>query len=104
MIIWFLSKNKISIKQKYTDAVLSKFTDVNVPQYAKIEDIIVLKNSQLDEIDKLHYNENWQYPLLFTNIGVSLERNSFDGTTQDKRNWHSASKDVGLATPGIFKF
>jgi len=42
-----------------------------------------------------------QFPLLRETEGVSLERISPDGATQDRLNWHSASSDRGYGTPGL---
>ena len=94
-----LSKNKNSIKAQYNATVLSKCIDVNLPALDTKEDIVVLKNSENEAIDKLHYYEDWHFPLITTKQGVSLERTSFDAATQLKRNWHSAAPEV-LATPG----
>ena len=80
---------------------MSNCTDVNLPAFDTKEDIIVLKNSKNETIDKLHYYEDWHFPLLSSKQGVSLERTSFSALTQNKRNWHSAAKDAGLATPGF---
>lgn len=94
-----LSKNKNTVKSQYSTTVLSKCIDVNLPVFDIKEDVVVLKNSENETIDKLHYSEDWHFPLLPGKQGISLERTSFDVATQNKRNWHSAAQDV-LATPG----
>jgi flagellar hook assembly protein FlgD len=50
-------------------------------------------------IDELTYSDAWHYPLLHSKQGVSLERISSEGKTQDENNWHSAASVVGFATP-----
>jgi hypothetical protein len=40
------------------------------------------------------------FSLLNTTDGVSLERINFNRPTTDPGNWHSASQNVGFATPG----
>ncbi len=95
-----ISKNKNNVKAQYNNAVLSKFMDANLPAFDTKEDVVVLKNADNVILDKLHYNEDWHFPLLTTKQGVSLERTAFDAATQNKRNWHSASPEVGYATPG----
>ena len=51
-------------------------------------------------IDSFNYNEDFHYTLLDDEEGVSLERNSFLGGSDDPENWHSASEAAGFATPG----
>ena len=50
-------------------------------------------------IDKFSYTSDMQYPLLTNPEGVSLERISPERPASDRSNWHSASKNVGFATP-----
>lgn len=95
-----LTKNKNSVVSEYNNGVLSKMVDMALPEYSEHEDICVLKNSNDEVLDKLHYNVDWHFPLLNTTRGVSLERNSFADLTQRKSSWHSAAQDVGYATPG----
>ena len=51
-------------------------------------------------IDKVHYTEEMQQPLLSSTEGVSLERINPDGSSEDPANWHSAASSAGFATPG----
>ncbi len=69
------------------------------PNYGDKEGIVMLRQNNL-LIDQFHYSEDMQYPLLNYKDGVALERISFDGVTNDKNNWHSASETVGFGTPG----
>jgi hypothetical protein len=94
------SKSSNTIKSQYNTTILSKCIDITLPLYDTREDIVILKNSANELVDKLHYYDEWHFPLLTTKQGVSLERTSFSAPTQNKRNWHSAAKDAGLATPG----
>jgi hypothetical protein len=45
------------------------------------------------------YNSDWHHTLLGDKKGVSLERISLEGSTQDANNWHSAAATVGFGTP-----
>lgn len=51
-------------------------------------------------IDVVLYNEKMHFPLLINTKGVSLERLHFDMSSNLPDNWHSASSNVGYATPG----
>jgi len=51
-------------------------------------------------IDEVSYNEDWHYALLNSVDGVSLERLSFEGESNDLLNWTSASSTAGYGTPG----
>ncbi len=93
------SRNKNTIKSQYNKTVISKCVNAALPAFDTKEDIVILKNAENAEIDKLHYNENWHSPLLATKQGISLERTGFATYTQNKRNWHSAAQSV-FATPG----
>ncbi len=54
--------------------------------------------------DHFAYREQMHFDLLKDKEGVSLERLSPDGASDDPRNWHSAASAVGYATPTGFKF
>ncbi len=62
---------------------------------------ILLADTSFHVLDELHYEDDMQFPLLRETEGVSLERISFDGSTQDRLNWHSAASDKGYGTPGL---
>lgn len=97
-----LSKNKNTLSVQYSNTIITNCTDVNLPEFDKDEDVIVLKGSDNSEVDRLHYNNNWHFPLLVAENntqGISLERTAYNVATQNKRNWHSATKDTN-ATPG----
>ena len=51
-------------------------------------------------IDEFQYSEKMHHPLIDDNEGVSLERLSFETSTQNTANWRSAASSVGFATPG----
>lgn len=61
---------------------------------------VVLLDNTLAVIDEFYYNEEMHSAWLADVEGVSLERLSADGETNDARNWHSASSLAGFATPG----
>lgn len=57
---------------------------------------LILNGITLDSFD---YSEDFHYPLLDDENGVSLERISPMTSTQDEGNWHSAASTAGFATP-----
>lgn len=58
------------------------------------------ENGQTITVDSVDYFEEWHYVLLDDEEGVSLERLSFSGDSNDPSNWHSASGSIGFGTPG----
>lgn len=58
---------------------------------------LALKNGQV--IDWFAYDASMQFSLLKSVDGVSLERISAAGPSNDRTNWHSAAETVGFATP-----
>jgi hypothetical protein len=73
---------------------------VSFPSYPDDEGHVVLLNDSFEVIDEFAYSETMHSKFLSDLNGVSLERLSFAGETNDPVNWHSASSLVGFATPG----
>ena len=71
----------------------------DLPNFNNETDEVILMTKATNMIDAFAYNEDMHYPLLVGNEGVSLERISFERTTNDASNWHSASEMAGYATP-----
>lgn len=77
------------------------FIDNNdLPGFNDNEGIAVLYDATLNEIDHLHFYDDWHYALLDDDNGVSLERVNYSFDTQDANNWHSAASDAHFGTPG----
>ncbi len=51
-------------------------------------------------LDQFFYEDDFHFPTLLDDEGVSLERISTQIRTQDPSNWHSAAATVNFATPG----
>lgn len=74
----------------------------SLPTLGNKEGTIVLYRAELLGalvIDELAYEEDFHNALLDIKDGVSLERIDPLAITQDRSNWHSASEQVGYATP-----
>jgi len=61
---------------------------------------VILMNNHNEVIDYFEYKEDMHSPFLNDPEGVSLERISFDGATNNPENWQSAAETFGFATPG----
>ncbi len=72
----------------------------SLPSYNNGEGSVILADSLENLIDRFDYLEDYQFPLLNTFDGVSLERLSYTRPTNEPGNWSSASERVGFATPG----
>ncbi|MDR0420420.1 MAG: lamin tail domain-containing protein [Prevotellaceae bacterium] len=70
-----------------------------LPSYPNTDGTIVLLDEDQNIIDEFLYNEKMHFKFLTSVKGVSLERTSYEKPTNDADNWHSASGDVGYATP-----
>jgi hypothetical protein len=71
----------------------------NLPALTDESDTVRISTSAGALLDQLVYFEDWQFPLLNTTAGISLERLHPDRRTQDSTNWHSAAEHL-RATPG----
>lgn len=70
------------------------------PTYDDSEGECVILNDSGKILDRFFYLDDYHFPNLDDKEGVSLERLSFDGDSQDPGNWHSAASTVRYATPG----
>lgn len=71
-----------------------------LPSFNNDEDYVVLLNNKMQIVDEFYYEEKMHSALLHNPEGISLERISFSGETNEKTNWHSASTTSGYGTPG----
>jgi len=97
---FLLTSSPEIVKSQYVTQNPNGFIKVDpFPAYNNDEGCCTLINQEGEIIDVFNYSEEMHYPLLNYVDGVSLERISFDGTTQDANNWHSASEASGFGTP-----
>lgn len=87
----------------YRPPLTARFLEVDrLPSYDDREGecVIFTDDSAATQIDRFFYLDDYHYPTLEEDDGVSLERISLQVPTQEPDNWHSASSLVGYATPG----
>ena len=78
----------------------SNLRTADLPQYNDLYGSVILLNSDSIIIDDFNYNETMHFSLLDDVEGVSLERITTHGSSNDSKNWTSASSTSGFATPG----
>ncbi len=95
-----LSTDANAIKAQYSTPNSNGFIEMSsIPAMNNDSDFVLLTNISQAVIDKLQYHSGWHLPLLNDTKGISLERINYESSTQDESNWHSASQNVGGATP-----
>ncbi|MDX2287100.1 MAG: lamin tail domain-containing protein [Bacteroidia bacterium] len=70
------------------------------PSYDDDEGECAITDAQGVILDQFAYRDDFHYPTLRDDEGVSLERISRQVPTQQADNWHSAASTVRYATPG----
>jgi len=95
-----LSEDESLVKRQYTAKNLSAFMNLtSMPSYPDDKGTVVLVNNAGVIADELAYDEKWHFALISNAEGIALERIDPNTKTQNKDNWHSASKDAGYGTP-----
>lgn len=96
-----LSKDGKTVIDQYFTNYPENFKDMSsFPAYSNEDGVVLLAGYNHETIDVFSYHENMHHPLLNSIEGVSLERLSYNRPSYDYTNWHSASSEVGFATPG----
>ena len=98
---YVLSQGIETVQKQYNTANENNFINVSDMPAMNVGDGsfgLILKNDTV--LDALMYTEDMHYPLIRDKKGVSLERISFNRSSSDLNNWHSAAEQVGFATPG----
>lgn len=95
-----ITKDSLFQQQTYPFSAQGKFIQLeSLPSYNNDSSTVLLVFND-SVVDKVSYTEDWHFGLLQSKKGISLERFTFDGVSNDPNNWHSASQTVGFATPG----
>jgi hypothetical protein len=96
-----ISTNTEWVFQKYHPPPLKKLVElVSLPTFPDDKGEVILLNDVGEVIDELNYDDKWHFTLINEKEGISLERISAGGSTNDPFNWHSASTTSGYGTPG----
>lgn len=96
-----ISTNNEWVFQKYQPPPFKKAIQLaSMPTYPDDKGEVILLNDGGEIIDELNYDEKWHFTLISEKEGISLERISAGGATNDPFNWHSASTSSGYGTPG----
>ncbi len=96
-----ITRNVTDIKSRYTILNPNSLLQVaSMQTYLDAADTVTIATATGQILDRLVYSESWQFPLLNSFLGVSLERLNAGRATHDQSNWHSAAESVGFATPG----
>ena len=97
---YILTTDSAKVKQQYYTSNPNGFIQMSsLPKFNNDAGTAIIANEDGVIIDKFSYSETMHFPLLNSTEGVSLERISPDGETEDPSNWHSAAESVGFATP-----
>ncbi len=97
-----VTEDPVDLLARYTVEDPSLLLENDLPSLADDEGNVTLyiaTNGESKVIDQFDYQKSFHSPLLKVQDGVSLERISPTGTTQDSHNWHSAAQSAGYATP-----
>ncbi len=96
-----LTANSSIVQSEYFSPAPGAFVQMeSIPSYSNDIGTVVLLTPLLEIIDEFSYYPALHFALLNTTDGVSLERVNYDRPASDAGNWHSASQNVGFATPG----
>ena len=86
---------------EYPNTVASSIVEVSsMPSLPASGGTVFIYDDQDNTIDSFDFDKSNHSPLLSETKGVSLERISFTGPSNDPNNWFSASQTEDFATPG----
>tara|TARA_R110002072_G_scaffold213807_1_gene371013 strand:+ start:557 stop:3178 length:2622 start_codon:yes stop_codon:yes gene_type:complete len=91
--------NNIIAEYPFTKA--ERFIEMSsLPAYNNSDGVVILINETNSIIDRIDYDEDMHFSLLKDLKGVSLERIDPNQPSNERDNFHSASKRENYATPG----
>ncbi|MFC2114693.1 lamin tail domain-containing protein [Bacteroidota bacterium] len=94
-----LSAAPENIEANYLVKYPDKLIKTTLPTFPDDEGHVAIINKDNRIIDYFHYRDEYHFDLLDNTEGVSLERISPDGKSNQPANWQSAASGFGYATP-----
>ncbi|MBS1742302.1 MAG: lamin tail domain-containing protein [Bacteroidetes bacterium] len=94
-----ITNSRDLVLHDYVANDLYAFIEVSTPSYNDDAGDVLLLNEQGKIIDEVKYLDDWHFPLIHDEEGVSLERIDYNAPSQNAANWHSAATNVGYGTP-----
>lgn len=104
-----LYPNEYLLVTENTEVVSKQYPSSYPYSFQKAEDIPAMNVDEglvslvygNTEIDRVYYHEDYHFTLLNNPKGISLERVHPSRPSMNKDSWHSASPDLGGASPGL---
>lgn len=94
-----ITEDSANVIENYAIYGIGTFIQTDLPTYPDDSGTVVLLYNQ-NVLDQVHYDEDYQFELLDSREGKSLERISTSLPSNQSDNWHTASEFVGWGTPG----
>jgi hypothetical protein len=94
-----LTSDAATLEGQYNVKNPEKIIPMSLPTFPDNEGSVVLLRKDGLRLDQLKYSDKWQYPLLSSTQGVSLEKINPHLPTQKPDSWHSAASTAGYGTP-----
>ncbi|MEL6253768.1 MAG: lamin tail domain-containing protein [Bacteroidota bacterium] len=87
--------------QQYQPIAAANFLELeSFPSYDDASGECVIFTDSGAVLDRFYYEDDFHYPTLIDDDGVSLERISLSVPASEVSNWHSAASTVRFGTPG----
>lgn len=94
------SKDSLQVKADYFEHGKGNFLELSsLPSYPNDSGTVYLLFDSL-LLDKVSYDDHWQFDLLNSSDGVALERIDPLSPSDDENNWHSAASSIDYGSPG----
>ncbi len=96
-----LTTDTLMIQNQYQPIEKGRWIQMSdFPAFSNEDGVVITCLQDSTVLDRLDYDERMQFALLTSVEGVSLERINPDAKTNQRDNWHSASKYTHWGTPG----